>query len=216
MVGSIKTVSHTLRLLSSWASFMCMWTPSPGEAGLISINVSWQQQKWLAGWLWTSFINQKHTTHEFRLETSGSKDQELYRTHSDTGDGSVKSTERFCGSSFKGGVQHLRSAWHRDLLRHLCPVGQHGHSPGQFFRTIWTATVPGPLTFGKFYEAGPASQSVLCPQVIRHKAPGSAGSLLVLMFCCCHFTILETLGSGDLALSFYLTSENYVANSIAT
>lgn len=82
------------------------------------------------------------------------------------------------------------------LRRHLCPVEQHGHSPGQFFRTIWIATVPGPLTFGKFYEAGPASPSVLCPVT---QGPGFSRAL-VLMLCCSHFTILETLGSGELAL----------------
>lgn len=58
------------------------------------------------------------------METSGSKkNQEMHRSHAGIGGSCVKSTACACGNSFKGGVQHLLSAWHSDKSKHLWPAG---------------------------------------------------------------------------------------------
>lgn len=123
-------------------------------------------------WSWQTgyepdFTNQKHTTHKCRFKTSGSKkkNQEMHRAHSGTGGSCVESTACACGNGFKGGGQHLLSAWHRDKLKHLCPAG----TAWAFTRVVLHHNLntvqplsPDPLPFWKFYEAGPVFQYALC------------------------------------------------------
>lgn len=111
-----------------------------------SMEASSNRSSWQAGYE-AGFINQKHTAHKFRLGTSGSKDQDLYRTHSDTRDSSVKSPECACENSFKRGVQHLLSAWHKDMVKQASvpsrgSLGIHQASSSEQ-SSYWTAAKPG-------------------------------------------------------------------------
>lgn len=81
--------------------------------------------------------------------------------------GSVEAASREVSSIC--GQHGIGTCWGICAQRGSVGIHQVSSSEQSGYRT---AAVPGPLTFGKFYEAGPASQSVLCPVA---QGPGSAG-----------------------------------------